>query len=188
LERQAAPTSIARHPGHFHLYSLARQHQPVAEEKQDFTGHSQPNRDFLTFLSLCAALDLLIILKPGPFIHAETNYGGLPDWVCPSTNSEIEMLLDFAGRPVCWPGSVLNQGSGKAYPWPLPSPFGEVFMGLTHQWLSAVGKQVISPFQYPNGPVLLVQIANEGLYSNGQQAPWHIISALPPSNVFKDSF
>ncbi|NXI84061.1 BGAL galactosidase, partial [Rhipidura dahli] len=43
----------------------------------DFTG----NRDVETFLDLTAELGLLVILRPGPYICAEWEMGGLPAWL-----------------------------------------------------------------------------------------------------------
>jgi beta-galactosidase len=47
----------------------------------DFTGETAPNRDVIGFLKLCQEKSLKVIAKPGPFVHAELNYGGLPNWV-----------------------------------------------------------------------------------------------------------
>ncbi|MGW7332270.1 beta-galactosidase, partial [Streptomyces sp. NPDC054840] len=48
----------------------------------DFTGKTDPQRDVVGLLELAAAAGLGVLLKPGPFIHAEVQLGGLPDRLC----------------------------------------------------------------------------------------------------------
>ncbi|MET7331389.1 beta-galactosidase [Nonomuraea sp. NPDC005650] len=132
-----------------------RHHQPEPGLAPDFTGATHPARNVVGFLALCADLGLRVIAKPGPFIHAEVGYGGLPDWVCPDADPSIEPLLDSEGNPSSWwDGSVSR---------PLPAPLGAAFLARTTQWLSAVGKETLAP----DGPVVALQIANEGIYTSG---------------------
>ncbi|MEV1173808.1 beta-galactosidase [Nonomuraea sp. NPDC049784] len=132
-----------------------RHHQPEPGLAPDFTGATHPARDVAGFLALCAELGLRVIAKPGPFIHAEVGYGGLPDWVCPDADPSIEPLLDSEGKPSCWWDGTVSR--------PLPAPLGAAFLTKTTQWLSAVGKEVLAP----EGPVVALQIANEGIYTSG---------------------
>lgn len=154
------------------IYIPWRHHQPDPQMQPDFTGKTQPNRNVVHFLELCRELSLSVIAKPGPFIHAEVNYGGLPDWTCPLNNPEIEALLDAQGQTVDWSGGRLEAASQRIEQWPLPAPFDHEFLRLTEAWLRTVAVQVIHPFSAPQGPIVGLQIANEGLYSNGQHAPW----------------
>ncbi|MFG6197423.1 beta-galactosidase [Nonomuraea sp. JJY05] len=132
-----------------------RHHQPEPGLAPDFTGATHPARDVVGFLALCAELGLRVIAKPGPFIHAEVGYGGLPDWVCPDADPSIEPLLDAEGKPSLWSDGALSR--------PLPAPLGAAFLARTTQWLSAVGKEVLA-----DAPaVVALQIANEGVYTNG---------------------
>jgi beta-galactosidase len=147
-----------------------RHHQPRPDSPPDFTGHSHPGRDLLGFLDRCRRVGIAVILKPGPFIHAETDYGGLPDWVCPDRDPAIEPVLDSAGQPATWSGPAGPDGAPGQ--WPLPAPLGQAFLGHTAQWLRTVGKEVLEPASHPHGPVLLVQIANEGIYTNGSRPLW----------------
>ncbi len=41
---------------------------------------SSPQRDLGAFLALCRSLDLLVLLRPGPYICGEWEYGGFPSW------------------------------------------------------------------------------------------------------------
>ncbi|SDS30123.1 glycoside hydrolase family 35 protein [Microlunatus soli] len=52
-------------------------HQPHAARPADFTG----DRDLGRFLDLAASLDLDILVRPGPYICAEWDNGGLPAWL-----------------------------------------------------------------------------------------------------------
>ncbi|MDQ0730086.1 beta-galactosidase [Arthrobacter sp. B1I2] len=51
-------------------------HQPVQGEAR-FDG----NLDVAAFVRLCAALDLDVVLRIGPWAHGEVRNGGFPDWV-----------------------------------------------------------------------------------------------------------
>ena len=143
-----------------------------SERRFDFRGSTLDNRNAVGFLQLCHEKGLLVIAKPGPFIHAETNYGGLPDFVCPANNPEIEAMLDHAGRAVTWPGSEPAEDGRTARPWPLPAPLSATFLREVERWLGRVHADVIARFAYPEGPVILIQLANEGVYSNAQRPPW----------------
>ncbi|MFI6599861.1 beta-galactosidase [Nonomuraea sp. NPDC050536] len=118
-----------------------RHHQPAPDRPPAFG-------DVLDYLELCDSLGLTVIAKPGPFVHAELDYGGLPDWVDPASDPDIEPLLDSHGDPSRWMGRAL------------PAPLGSAFLGKVTQWLSAVGKEL-------GGAVAGWQIANEGVYTSG---------------------
>jgi len=140
--------------------------------KFDFNGETLGNRDVITFIKLCQEKGLKVIAKPGPFIHAEVNYGGLPNWVCPSFNAAIEPMLDERGKPVFW-GGIQRKADGLGLKeLPLPAPFDPTFLSEAEHWLSGVTEAVIAPLAYPNGPIVMIQVANEGIYSNYQRAPW----------------
>ncbi|MGW0805805.1 beta-galactosidase [Nonomuraea sp. NPDC002799] len=134
-----------------------RHHQPDQGTAPDFTGVTHPARNVVAFLSLCDELGLRVIAKPGPFIHAEVTYGGLPDWVCPDADPAIEPLLAAGGLPSRWVDG--SDPAGRV----LPAPLGAAFLAKATQWLSAVGKEVLAAAR----PVIALQIANEGIYTSG---------------------
>jgi beta-galactosidase len=149
-----------------------RHHQPQQDTAPDFNGVTATNRNVLGFFALCAELELLVVAKPGPFIHAELNYGGMPDWVCPLHNPLIEPLLNADNEAVNWAGARLAPDGKSVQAWPLPAPFAPEFLRLCRAWLHSVGEAVIRPYQAPGGPIVAIQVGNEGIYSNGQHAPW----------------
>lgn len=65
-------------------YTAWSLHEPK-EGCFDFSG----NLDLAAFIEAAAALDLNVILRPGPFICAETEFGGLPAWLLRDKNMNI---------------------------------------------------------------------------------------------------
>jgi beta-galactosidase len=39
------------------------------------------NRDLRRFVALCGQLGLKVFIRPGPWVHSESRFGGIPDWV-----------------------------------------------------------------------------------------------------------
>lgn len=57
----------------------------------DWTG----DRDLRRFVTLCARLGLKVVVRPGPWVHSESRFGGIPDWVVhamPTRRSDPEYL------------------------------------------------------------------------------------------------
>ncbi|MDD5643971.1 MAG: beta-galactosidase [bacterium] len=133
------------------FYVPWRHHSPTPGEFH-FNGETVPNSDMARFLEIIKKLDLYCIVKPGPFIHAETDYGGLPDYVEPVAESGIEPIRNALGEPTVW---------HKA----LPAPLDEKFHEHVQKWFEAVDQNVLKDRQYPEGPIVGVQILNEGIYT-----------------------
>ncbi|MFJ6198175.1 beta-galactosidase [Micromonospora sp. NPDC092111] len=120
----------------------------------DFTGTTGPQRDLRRLLRLIGEHGLRAVLKPGPFVHGEVQLGGLPDRVSPSIDPVHPPVLDAAGEP------VTSQGLA------LPSTFGSGYREQVRHWLRAVDQQVLTPNLAPHGPIVAVQLGNEGIYSD----------------------
>ncbi|HEV7806428.1 MAG TPA: beta-galactosidase [Solirubrobacteraceae bacterium] len=108
------------------------------------------NRDLAGFVRRIARCGLLAIAKPGPFVHAELRSGGLPDRVSPSVDGTREGACSAAGEPLCSQRLAL------------PSSYSASFREDASAWLRAVG-DVLRPWQHPDGPLIAVQVGNEGL-------------------------
>ncbi len=52
-------------------------HHEERPDQYDFSG----DRDLRRFVELCKKHGLLVVLRLGPWDHAEVRYGGIPDWV-----------------------------------------------------------------------------------------------------------
>lgn len=119
----------------------------------DFDGKTQQNRNVKLFLELCKKNRLWAVVKPGPFIYAETNFGGLPDWVSPDEDKKIEPFLDNNGKPRNWHKT-------------LPAPFSGRFKAQVRDWYGQVDSNIIRNNVYPKGSIIAIQVCNEGIYSN----------------------
>ena len=101
-------------------------HEPKPEQF-DFSG----NLDIVKFIQLARELDLYVILRPGPYICAEWDFGGLPAWLLADPNMEVRSN---------YPG----------YQAPAERYLNKVFE-LTKGLMASSG----------NGPIIAVQIENE---------------------------
>jgi len=143
------------------FYIPWRHHQPRESEAPDFTGRTAPERNVVGFMELIRRHGLLAIAKPGPFIHAELQYGGLPDFVNPAVNPRIEAAQTGAFAPFPW---VLDPET-NGIPSTLPAPGDPVWEDYVRAWMLAVAAE-IAPFAAPAGPIVALQVANEGIYSD----------------------
>jgi beta-galactosidase len=113
-------------------------------------GERDPRLDVARFLELAHERDLAVILRPGPHINAELTFFGLPERVVwdracqarsPRQNPVILPMV-----PVCFP---------------VPSYASDVFHDESARWLRAVAER-LAPLKWPDGPIVLLQIDNEG--------------------------
>ena len=139
----------------------------------DFSGITQANRNVKLFLNLCKKYQLYAFIKPGPFIHAEVNYGGLINEVEPSYKNNISPLCNIKGEKHKW------------QKWILPSPADEKFREYISNWMAKFKSEILDQFSFPYGPVIGVQIGNEGIYSNGGEPIDDFDFSLPSINKFK---
>ena len=72
------------------------QHHEEREGQFDWRG----DRDLRHFVELCAKHKLYVFLRPGPWVHAEVRFGGIPDWVVAAmpTRSSDPTYLSYVGR------------------------------------------------------------------------------------------
>lgn len=129
----------------------------------DFTGETKDSRDLVTFLKTIEQVGLLMIFKPGPFVHSELNVGGLPDLVTPTFNPAIAGMQRFDGSPVrwCFDNAIL------------PAPCDAEYDKLAQDWLEAVSPHV-APYAKPEGPLLAIQLNDETIFCCSNDPPWRL--------------
>ncbi|CAE6536961.1 unnamed protein product [Rhizoctonia solani] len=85
-------------------------------------------RSLTKFLEVAKSVGILVILRPGPYINAETTSGGMPGWISNLADASRSNGTDFTAA---W----------KPY-------------------ITQISKDA-APYQYPDGPIILVQSENE---------------------------
>ena len=72
------------------------QHHEEHADQFDWSG----DRDLRRFVERCAKHDLKVMVRLGPWVHAEVRYGGIPDWVVNAmpTRSNDATYLSYVGR------------------------------------------------------------------------------------------
>ncbi len=140
-------------------------HSNEGTQKFDFTGETQANRDLRGFLTRIQQLHLFVTLKLGPFCEANLDYGGLPDFICPTENNHItpyrnHLFLNKRRESSInrWPPIT-----GK----PLPSPNDPEFKRFTTEFFQAIRDQILDANIYPQGPIMTLHILNQGFFTTG---------------------
>ncbi len=118
------------------------------EGRFDFTGKTLPGRDLVGFIELCHEKGLKLILKPGPFIDAETNAGGIPEWLFEKYPETI--AVNRKGEP------FIHGDSGM----PRISYLHPRYLELVNRYFGELGKRT-ARLQWPEGPIIAVQVDNE---------------------------
>ena len=116
------------------------------------TPGGDPQRDLPAFLELAKELRLLVVLRPGPHINSEMTWFGLPERIVHDRACQARgpnggrVVLGFPPRM-----------------FPVPSYASEAFLTETDRWYAAFA-EVVRPYLYPRGPVVLLQVDNEATY------------------------
>lgn len=118
-----------------------RWHQ-LDEDLSDIDGHTHPMRNLAGFLDLAASMGLYILVRPGPYIMAETTHEGIPDWVFEKYPQVAFVSQDGERQDVV---SYLHPD----------------FLACVRKWYRAVF-EVLAPRQVTRGgKILIAQIDNE---------------------------
>ncbi|MES9483942.1 beta-galactosidase [Cutibacterium acnes] len=144
----------------------------------DFTGADVSNANLDQFFDLLRNQGLKAVVKPGPFIHAEVRYGGLPDRIVHCSDSEKDYRFSSFGI-----------GFGEDPPL---SSVDSSFLTEAITWLEIVRDRLVVPNL---DIVAAVQIGNEGVFSDAAKPTDHprcspvsgidqVLSTF--SNVFAD--
>ncbi|CAI9114339.1 OLC1v1015047C1 [Oldenlandia corymbosa var. corymbosa] len=112
--------------------------------------------DIISFLKLCQELNLLVMLRPGPYICGEWDFGGFPPWL-------------IAIEPV-----VRLRSSDPA------------FLKFVESWWNILLPKVTPLLYTNGGPIIMVQIENEfGSYGDDQTYLHHLVK-LARGHLGKD--
>ncbi|MBN1410111.1 MAG: beta-galactosidase [Spirochaetales bacterium] len=103
-------------------------HEPL-EGKERWTG----DYDLERFLNLCEKYGFFIIIKPGPYICAELDFGGHPDWL-------IKKIAD---------GEIELRKNEKGY------------LSLCRRWYKRVSEYIVPRQITRKGRIIAIQIENE---------------------------
>ncbi|HEV2437089.1 MAG TPA: beta-galactosidase [Verrucomicrobiae bacterium] len=116
----------------------------------DFDGTSCPERDLKGWLQRCQANGLTCIVKPGPFILAETRGAGLPDWFMEQYREVVKM----------------RNRKGEIVPGDGVSLFNPIYLERVTRWYDQVMPLIRKGEISADGPIIMMQICNEiGLFS-----------------------
>jgi len=116
----------------------------------DFDGTTHPERDLAGWLERCNKHGLYCILKPGPFILAETRGAGLPDWFVHNYSNEVKM----------------RNRNGEIVPSDGVNLFHPVFLEKVSRWYDQVMPFIREREISRGGPVIMMQVCNEiGVFS-----------------------
>jgi len=117
----------------------------------DFIGETDPKRDLVVFLELAREFGLKVILRPGPYIGAEWENGGYPQFIF--ENHDI-LARDSQNKLIEMVNNV------KIKPGYVPSYNHPVFQRHVKRYVYALSL-VIKNYIYPKGPVILLQLDNQ---------------------------
>src|SRR5438105_1531196 len=123
-------------------------HEPE-EGRFDFTGETLPERDLIGFLELLRQYGLFAVVRPGPFINAEFNYGGHPMWLFERYPEVYSHRAD--GERAYWEGHGV----------PVPSQLHPTFSRLVDAWYDQVIPILAERTHDRGGPIILAQPDNE---------------------------
>lgn len=108
------------------MYIFWNEHEPTPGV-YNFDGIN----DIFTFMKIAQSLDLVIILRPGPYVCAEHEYGALPWW-------------------------LLSQGTGI-----VPRSSDEKYMKPVKRWFDVLLPKIKPFLYENGGPIITVQVENE---------------------------
>ncbi|CAN5496953.1 hypothetical protein BH09MYX1_BH09MYX1_18480 [soil metagenome] len=121
----------------------------TAKRSFDF-GAQNPRLDVAAFLTMCHEKGLKVVARPGPHINAELTYFGLPERVVWDRACQARTPKDAA---VMLPMVPVG--------FPVPSYASEAFHEEVEDWFAACGP-ILAKHLWPQGPIVMVQIDNEG--------------------------
>ncbi|HEX9911916.1 MAG TPA: beta-galactosidase [candidate division Zixibacteria bacterium] len=117
----------------------------------EFAGETDSRRDLVVFLELAREFGFKVILKIGPYIGAEWENGGYPDFV-------LENLALIAKDPQGDPVAMSEQQEFSKVV--LPSINHPSFKSHCKRYINALSG-AIKNYIYPKGPVIIIQLGRK---------------------------
>ena len=131
-------------------YTAWNLHEPK-EGEFDFTG----NLDIKKFIKTADDLGLNVILRPGPFICAEWEFGGLPAWLLKYENEGIMLRCDNA-----------------------------LYLSKVERYYNALFNEVRDQFSSVGGNIFMLQVENEyGSYGNDKDYLRAVYNIYKKNNI-----
>ena len=136
LKQAGANTTSTYIPWDWHEYE---------ENKFDFTGETDPARNLIKYIKLCKKVGLDLIVKPGPYILAEYENQGLPEWLVKKISKDAHALDEN--------GNIISPD--------LMSYMTDEFLQYSFLWYDEI-MPIIAKYQESNGgPIIMMQVCNE---------------------------
>ena len=117
----------------------------------EFAGETDSRRDLVVFLELAREFGFKVILKIGPYIGAEWENGGYPDFV-------LENLALIAKNPQGDPVAISEQQEFSKVA--LPSFNHPSFKNHCKRYINALSG-ALKNYIYPKGPVIIIQLGRK---------------------------
>ena len=117
----------------------------IERDRFDFTGETHPGRNLTRYMDLCESVGLDLIVKPGPYILAEYELHGLPDWLV-QRSSKNALATDEKGNSIA--PDVMSYMS-------------EEYLGNVYHWYDHIMPLLAGYQQSRGGPVTMMQVCNE---------------------------
>lgn len=117
----------------------------IKEGQFDFTGKTDPARNLVKYIKLCKKIGLDLIVKPGPYILAEYENQGLPEWLLKKLYKNSYALDEK--------GNIISQD--------LVSYLSDEYLNYSFRWYDKV-IPLLTKYQFENdGPIIMLQVCNE---------------------------
>ncbi len=117
----------------------------IKEGQFDFSGKTNPARNLVKYIELCKKVGLDLIVKPGPYILAEYENQGLPDWLLKKVSKKAYVLDEN--------GNIISPD--------LMSYLSDEYLDYTFRWYDKV-IPLLTKYQHENdGPIIMLQVCNE---------------------------
>ena len=115
------------------------------ENKFDFTGETNPARNLIKYIKLCKKVGLDLIVKPGPYILAEYEGQGLPQWLLNKVSKNAHAQDEN--------GNVISPD--------LMSYMSDEYLNYAFLWYDKIMPIISEHQENKGGPITMMQVCNE---------------------------